>query len=157
MEGIRQYILTVICASVLIAIITAFLGEKKHLSGIMKLITGVFIIFTVIAPVISIEIRDFQDFYKDISEDALAVVRQGELMTQQSSQEIIKQQLEAYILDKASSMNLDVDIDLTLEEAAIAEPKQITIYGNVSPYSKKMLQTFLVDEIGIPEEMQLWR
>lgn len=157
MEGIRQYILTVICASVLIAIITAFLGEKKHLSGIMKLITGVFIIFTVVAPVISIEIRDFQDFYKDISEDAQAVVRQGELMTQQSSQEIIKQQLEAYILDKASSMNLDIDIDLTLEDAAIAKPKQITINGNVSPYSKKMLQTFFVDEIGIPEEMQLWR
>ena len=157
MEGIRQYLISIICACVIVAMIRLFLNDKKHLSGIIKLISGVFIIFTVIAPVVRVEFQDFQDFYRGISEDAQAVAREGELMSQQSVQAIIKQQLEAYILDKASSLNLNVDIDLTLTDATLATPEKITISGNTSPYGKKMLQAFLVEEMGIPEEMQQWR
>lgn len=157
MDYIRQYLLSVICASILVSIITAFLGEKSHQSGIFKLITGVFIIFTVISPVVNVQIQEFQDYFKGISENAQRTVQQGELMSQKSTQSIIKDKLEAYILDKASSLNLDLDISITLKDEAVATPEEIIISGNASPYGKKMLQTFLVNEIGIPEEKQLWR
>lgn len=157
MDSIRQYLLSVICVCVIVGIITRFLGDKKPLTGIIKLISGVLIIFTVIAPVIRVELKDFQDFYSGITDDARKVVQQGEIMTQQSTEAIIKDQLEAYILDKASSLNLDVDINLTFENATVPKPERITISGDASPYNKKVFQAFLEKEIGIPEEMQSWR
>lgn len=157
MDWIRQYLLSVICVCVIVAIFTALWGEKAPLSGLIKLIAGVFITFTLIAPVVRVELEDFQDFYTGITADARAVVRQGEEMTQQSAERIIKEQLEAYILDKASSLNLDVSISLTLKNATVPTPDEITIYGNASPYGEKMLQAFLADELGIPEEKQVWK
>ena len=157
MDGIGRYLLSVICVSVIVAIVTGFVGKKTASAGIIKLISGVFIIFTVVAPVVKVEFQELQDFYNGISFDAGKIAKQGELMAQQSTQAIIKEQLEAYILDKASSLNLDVDVSITLKDTDLATPEKITISGNASPYGKEMLQAFLVEEIGIPEEMQLWR
>lgn len=157
MDGIRQYLLSIICACMIVAIIKVILGEKISASGILKLIAGIFIIFTVVAPVIKVEFEDFQNFYEDVSSDARDVVHQGEIIAQQTTQTIIKEKLEAYILDKATALNLDVDVCLTLKDAAVATPEEITIYGSVSPYGKKMLQAFLVEEMGIPEGKQSWR
>ena len=55
METIRQYLLSVICACVIIAIVKAIVGEKASSSGIIKLIAGAFLIFTVIAPVVRMQ------------------------------------------------------------------------------------------------------
>ena len=61
MDWIRQYLLSVICVCVIAAIFTALRGDKAPLSGLIKLIAGVFITFTLIAPVVRVELQDFQD------------------------------------------------------------------------------------------------
>ncbi len=157
METIRQYLLSIICACVMVAIVKAFIGDKAPSAGIIKLIAGAFLIFTVVAPVIQIQFQDLQSFYFGVSEEAERVVGQGEAMSQQACQAIIKEQLEAYILDKADSLRLDVAIEVSFPDTSELSPDEITILGNVSPYGKKTLQTFLTEEIGIPEDKQIWR
>jgi hypothetical protein len=70
---------------------------------------------------------------------------------------IIKENLEAYILDKASALQLDVDVDIVLTEDLPPAPDSVTIIGNASPYNKQVFQAFLVEEIGIPKEQQIWQ
>ncbi len=157
METIRQYLLSIICACVMVTIVKAFIGDKAPSAGIIKLIAGAFLIFTVVAPVVRMQFEDLQDYYIGVSEDAQKVVGQGEAMSQQACQAIIKEQLETYILDKADSLGLDLEIDISFPDISEMSPDEIMILGNASPYGRKTLQTFLTEEIGIPEDKQIWR
>ena len=53
-------------------------------------------------------------------------------------------------------MNLDVEVELVLRSDEIPVPEQIYIQGAASPFARNQLSTFISDNIGIPEERQIW-
>ena len=157
MAFIRQYLMSLISAAIIVGIITSITKSNKTGASIIRLISGIFLSLVMLSPILRIEIQDFTDFYNDISLDASDAVRNGKNIYQNEMRSVIKEELETYILDKASALQLDVDVDVILSDELPPEPTSIRISGNTSPYNKQMFQVFLSDEIGVSKENQIWQ
>lgn len=149
--------MSLITAAIIVGIITSITKSNKTGASIIRLISGIFLSLVMLSPILRIEIQDFTDFYNDISLDASDAVHKGKNMYQNEMRSVIKEELEAYILDKASALQLDVDVDVILSDELPPEPTSIRISGNTSPYNKQMFQVFLSDEIGVSKENQIWQ
>ena len=69
---------------------------------------------------------------------------------------IIKEKTEAYILEKAESLGLDISVEINFGEADSMVPTEVRISGPVSPYAKDQLSKTISTDLGIPEERQIW-
>ena len=157
MAFIRQYLMSLITAAIIVGIITSITKSNKSGTSVIRLISGIFLSLVMLSPILKIEILDFVDFHNDLSMDASKAVHDGENMFQNEMQIIIKENLEAYILDKASALQLDVDVDVFLTDDMPPAPDSIMISGNISPYNKQVFQAFLEDQIGLSKEQQIWQ
>ena len=149
--------MSLVAASIIVGLITAIIKTKGSGAPIIRLVAGIFLSLVMLTPIFKLELQDVWDFYNEVSFDASTVVNEGKNIAQDEMHTIIKENLEAYILDKASALQLDVDVEVHLTEALPPAPNSITIEGDVSPYNKKIFQTFLSDEIGISKEQQIWQ
>lgn len=156
MDGIREYIVSVCAAAILCACVKSIIGEKGPTARIVKLVCGLFLAFTVIRPVAQIRITDFALMTADFQQEAEAAVGTGEEFVRESLADIIKEETEAYILDKAKALAADIQIEVTVSHDSQPIPKSVCITGKLSPYAKVQLQKILEDDLGIPKEGQLW-
>lgn len=157
MEEIRAYILSVIAAAVLCTIIQRLMGEKSAYKEIIRLVSGIFLAVTVVSPFAKLQIRDFSDYLDGIELEANSAAAIGEESLKDGLNAIIKEKSEAYILDKATSMGLDLRVEVTLDDSETPVPSAVTVTGNVSPYQKRKLKQIIADEIGVQEDNQTWR
>ena len=88
--------------------------------------------------------------------DAEDIVSEGEDMAVSATASIIKEQVTAYILDKASSLGLNLEVEVTMTGSSPPVPSAVALKGTASPYAKQRLQQIITDELGIPEENQSW-
>lgn len=156
MASIKTYLLGVVAAAVICGIATRLMGEKGTQGAMTKLIAGLFLVFTVIRPVANISLDGLSDFtaaYSDAGEQAAAA---GESLTKDALAVSIKAQTEAYILDKAAGLQVDLEVEVTLSEDDIPTPIAVRLSGKVSPYAKARLQNIITDDLGIEKERQIW-
>lgn len=156
MGGIREYLLSVIAAAVVCSILSAILPEKSTYSGILKLLAGLFMTITVISPIVKLEFRDINHYIDGLTVDGQAVAQEGEWMAREEAGAQIKKGLEAYILDKANSLKLNMTVEIVLNEEGDLRPNQVLLKGAVSPYAKSVLSRYIANDLGIPEEQQKW-
>lgn len=153
MDGISQYILTVTVSAVLCCIICALTKKNK----IITLLTGIFMIVTVIQPLFHFRFSQWSDFTTQIYADAAAVAAAGEYSSDQELRAIITSRTEAYILDKANSLSLNLEVEVTLSDEYPPVPGTVTLKGAASPYAKQCMMTYLCDSLGIHKEGVYWR
>ncbi len=156
MNGIGEYLISVCCAAILCAIVTGILGKKGAVGGAVKLITGIVMILTLFSPLVDIQLDKLDSVLDGISLDGEALAAEGENSSRTAMAAIIKQQTEAYILDKAGDLGADVSVEVTLSEDSVPVPEAVHISGNLSPYAKKQLTDMLTQELGIAGEGQSW-
>ena len=157
MEGISQYLLTVVSAGIICAICSGMISKKGTYAAIIKLLTGLLMLLTMLAPLTKLNIQDLTAYFNDLSFDGTANAQAGEAMAVDATESIIKENVKAYILDKASALGLDVEVDIALTEDTPPLPRSVTVTGAVSPYAKQVLTKVISDDLGIPEEQQLWK
>ena len=156
MEDIRQYLLSIVAAAIIAGLCVA-LTNKKSTSGILvKMIAGLFLTTTVIAPWTHMRFNDLNAYFTDIETAADSIIADSKHMAQTEVAAIIKERTEAYILDKAISLKLDIAVAVTLTDDAPPIPNSVEIKGNASPYVKQQLKKIIRDDLGIPEEQQIW-
>lgn len=156
MDALREYILSVTAAAVLCGILRSIVGEKGTAAGLVKLICGLFLAFTVIRPVAEVELTEFTLLTADISEDAREAVSTGEDYARDSLSQIIKSEAEAYILDKAQAYGAEIQVVVSLSGDAQPVPEKVRITGDLSPYAKTQLQSMITEDLGIPKENLTW-
>lgn len=156
MEGMREYLLSVTAAAMLCGIVGALTGEKGSQGGLVKLISGLFLCFTVISPIAEVKISDFSDFASDILTEGELAAQEGEDYSAQALRQIISDETRAYIMDKARTYGAEIDVKVTLSEDETPVPESCTISGSVSPYVRQQLKKMLISDLGIPEENQTW-
>ncbi len=155
MEAIKEYLLGVIAAAILCAIVSQLAGKESFLGAAMKLICGVFMLLALISPVMNVRIKP-ANIFSDISLQADRITSAAADSTQESIAEIIKEQTQAYILDKASSQGVTLSVDVKLTDGDIPVPIGVTLSGSVSPYAKKILSETIEKDLGIAAEAQVW-
>lgn len=157
MEAVRQYLLSVTAAAIVCSIINRVIGKTGTYAAIVKLITGLFLVFTVILPFAKLQITDLSAYMDSLSVDADQVVMDGQQTARDAVTEIIKAEAEAYILDKAAALDLTVEAEVIVSDTDIPQPCAVTLRGSASPYAKQRLQQLIANDLGIPEEKQTWK
>lgn len=156
MEGIREYLLSVICAAMICAVVHVLAGKKNAQFAIIRLISGLYMSLTLISPLVNIQLTDYREYFNSFSTDAEKAVSFGETAATDELRSIIKSQTEAYILDKAVSMDTVLNVEVTLNNENPPIPCGVTLTGSVSPYSKDVLSRLIVNDLGIAKEDQVW-
>ena len=156
MHTIGKYLFAVIAVSLLISICKIFVPSKGVVGSVLKLVCGVILASVMIAPITNFRANDLQSFYNSIHSDALSMTNKGEEIAKTELSKSIEENLAAYIFDKASALNLDLDIQVLLNDEDIPQPTGVRIKGNVSPYAKQQLLQIICVDLNIGEEDIEW-
>ena len=152
----KAYIMSVIATAILCAIIKAFVGEKSATGKIISLLCGTVIAIAVVKPIDDIKFYNIPSYLHTLSADADRYIQDGANAAEKSISNIIKTQTEAYILDKAVRMGLDISVEVELDDQSGNVPVGVRITGKLSPYAKEVLSSYIQDDLGIAKEMQRW-
>lgn len=156
MGAIREYLLSVTVAAIVCAVIRRMLNKKKTPDKIGKLLTGLFMTYTVLSPLVGFSfgsLEDLTDLYQTQAQEAVA---RGENLSAQALREGIKQRLESYILEKAEGMGAQISIQITLSSDLYPVPQKVEITGQIGPYAKSRLKQIIKEDLGVLEENQIW-
>lgn len=156
MSGFAQYILSVGCAAIACAVAQSTIGKEGAVGTVMKTVTGLLLTFTILQPITNQEITWNDSILTEIGQRAEAVCEDGDAIRTSAFRDVIKQETEAYILDKADELQLHIEVEVAVSEDAVPIPDGVTIKGPASPYAKMQLLTVLTKDLGLKEENILW-
>lgn len=156
MRDITQYLLSLSAAAIICAVVNRMLTGKGTVTKLGKMLSGVFLLLTILSPLPGIRLEDALDWTLPYEKDAAAAVLQGQSMAKTQMDSIISERVCAYILDKASAYDATLSVSVTLSEDPIPVPVAVNISGNISPYGKRQLQAWISQSLGIAKEAQTW-
>ena len=154
MSHLGDYVLSVISASVISAIVCSFFGEKGGISSVLRVICGLFLTFVVINPLVTLDFSRIYNYLDSFNLEGLDAASAGENMAGEAEGNIIKSRVQAYILDKADSFGTSLEVEVILDQDHI--PVSVELQGNISPYTRAQLTEIIEEDLGIPKEHQLW-
>lgn len=156
MQKLGSYLISVAAAAMICGVLQRLTIGKGTFSGIMKILCGIFLLYTVCAPLTSYSFSGFGAISVDFQEDALRLAAEGEKDGNDALRSIISEQLCEYILDKASTYDAQISVSVKLSEDMVPIPVGIEIKGDISPYGKLQLQEIISSDLGIAKENQIW-
>ena len=156
MEEIKAYILSVTAVSLICGILNSLAGKSGTVSSVTRLLSGLCLALAVIQPAMNFSLADLEGYMGTIDTDAMSAVWHGENMAHAELQSIIKAKTEAYILDKANILGVDLEVEVIMSDATPPLPEGAILTGAISPYTKAQLETYLEKELGLPREVQQW-
>ena len=156
MVGVREYLLSVTAGAILCGVLSNLTGEKGSLSGLYKLISGLFLSFLVISPLTQVNLRNFTHITEDLVSEGEHLTEEGRENYEHTLRQIITEETRAYIMDKARSYGAEIQVEITLTQDDPPIPHSCIITGPISPYVKQQLKNILITDLGIPEENHTW-
>ena len=156
MRSWGQYILSVGLASLLVAVIGEFSDRKSSTGTVIRMLCGLFLAFTAISPVADLNIEILDAFSRELDGDAASVVSVGRELRAESMQELIRQETEAYILDKARVLGCEIEATVSVGDGEIPVPESVLITGDISTSARRELEKLLEQDLGISKENQQW-
>ena len=148
------YIYRIIAAAIICSIVHAlFRGDPDHGKRV-KMICGLFLMIVIISPLR--ELNGIQIEGAIYKEDGAGYAAEGSMQANVALREIIIQRCETYIVEKATSMGADINVEVSVSDDTYPTPCAITICGAVAPYTKTKLQEVIMDDLGIAKEQQTW-
>lgn len=155
MGSVSQYVVAVISASFICAAVKGFLGKSASYR-IVHALCGIFLVFTFLAPLKHIDLRDIANGNDHISGAADDAVRRGEELSQKAMADIISAQIASYVEEKAAALGANISAEVLVSNGEIPTPTGIVIDGQVSPYIRKQLEVFVIENIGLDMEDIRW-
>ncbi len=153
MAGIHMYLISLCAAAIVCGIIIKLSPEKWSGAVLIKLLCGVFMLITLLSPVISLPVYEFQAYFDQLSTDAASIAAQGKEYAQKETDSIMQQHVNAYIQEKAQSLGMDLNVNVTVKDGILCS---ISIFGAASPYKRLQLSEYIRDHLGIALEDQQW-
>lgn len=148
-----DYLLSLIAAAVVCSI-TGSLSVHSKSKEIIKFLCGLFLTVTLLQPFTKIELSSVLNFREDIRSDAAAWSELGTTLMQEQKNTLIKQQLETYILSRASQLNTDLQAEVVLDSSGF--PSEVILSGSISPYARQRISDILETDLGIEKGHQIW-
>lgn len=154
MAGVSGYVLSVISAAIITAIISSFFNGKNAISSIIKLVAGLFLTFVIISPLTKLDFTTVNDYLEEFTLEGVEAASVGENIAKEAEGEIITGRVQAYILDKAKSYGAQLDVEVVLDQDNI--PVSVKLGGNISPFAKAQVAAIITEDLGISKEQQIW-
>ena len=122
----------------------------------IKMILGLFILITAISPWSEFRLSDITEAVDITKYDAQSFASDGSNYSEELIRNGITDRTEAYILDKAESLGVELNVRVVLADASPYAPESVELSGYASPYNKMRIQRIIEDDLGIREECQIW-
>ena len=147
----RAYLLRLICAAILTALVDALAGSGAG-SGIRRLTAGIFLTLVAFSLPGSLDLPelDLEQYFRQ----AEIAVSDGKEQASSAQSDIISQSLAAYIGTKAGELGLTVTAELRLDEEL--RPCAVMLNGAASTLQRQELTDALVRELGLAKEAVTW-
>jgi len=156
MPDIKEYILSIVAAALFCTIVKGLLNEKTTIGQIVKMLSGLLMAVAILSPLVNITFNDIYHYFDDLNADAAQYVQDGKDTSRDQICSIIKSQTEAYILDKANRMGLEISVEVELDDSSNPIPCGVVIRGGAAPYAKEVMQAYIEDNLGISKGNQQW-
>ena len=156
MGNISAYLLQISAAAIICALVKRMLTGQGTAATVGKILCGMFLLFTILQPVVNVSVSGLRDFSLEYEQEAANAISAGEKIAQEKYRDIISQQISAYILDKAAVYDADLSVRVELSDDAVPKPVRLYLQGNISPYGKRQLQAMIANDLGIAKEDQIW-
>lgn len=155
MDSIRLYVINVIVSALVCTLMELFVGAQKDNCRAVRFVLGVFLAVMLLHPLID----GIQVPYLDLDNISLAcneATAVGEMFARDNTEKYISDGVEAYIIEKAEQVGVQMRVEVELSEVAPYCPETVTIIADASPYNKRILSAMIENELGIPEDDQVW-
>ena len=156
MENIRQYIFSLVCMAILCGIIPGFFDSSSTQKKLLQFATGLLMMVVAISPLIDKEKLQFQWQFGDFTKEAQLVLSTGQEQADGMLRQIISQQTQAYILDKATSMGAELSVEVMLSDDEMPTPESVVLTGTASPYVRTQVTNMIVTDLAVSEDKIQW-
>jgi len=156
MNALGQYILSVGLAALFVGILTSISDSKSSSGVLLRMVCGLFLAFVLIKTVGNLDYGSLEAFARSYTQEADEAVEYGADIAAGSIRELIKEETEAYILDKARTCQCAVQVQVTVSREDPPVPESVRLTGTVTANGRKTLEKILEEELGIPKERQQW-
>ncbi len=142
----RAYLLRLLCGSMVCALVRA-ISERQ----IVKLLCGAYLAALFLSPAVELdwELPDLEE----IRRDAAAVVAEGAADAKEAESAVIKDRCEAYILDEAAALGLEVRAEVSVDSGRITS---VAVYGCPEGQVRDALSQCIARDLGVGKEAQSW-
>ncbi len=155
-EGLRSYLLSVVSACLLLTLIGIVLPDNRF-RKLASVAGSLLVVMTVVSPVLSLNPDQIAQTVSDFLVETETARTQVKVSDRDLLSDIIKQRCEAYILDKASDMGLELQVEVVLSETGeYPYPTAVKIEGSMTPEEHRILSRYISEELGLPREQQEW-
>lgn len=151
-----KYLLSVVGAALLCGIVTNLLGEKGAMGAAVKLLAGIYMTLTIIAPWGDLRLDELSQLKDHITADGERITLSGQNAARDAMAESIIANTRTYILDKAETFGAELTVEVMLDDSTIPVPCGVRIRGSISPYNREKLSSIIQRDLGIPTEAQIW-
>ncbi len=148
--------MTLVCGGILVSLVLSIGGSSGSGGRIRKMLCGMFVALIAISPLRSVDFSNLDNPLQDYTAMAQAASQSGITQAKDTMISIISEQTEAYILDKAETLGVSVNVDIEVDSESL-QPTFATITGSVTPYEKEMISGFLTQELLIERSAQRWK
>ena len=155
-EGLRDYVIHITATALICSVILHFARGSGSVRMLIKLLCGIVLAYSIIQPMKELDVSKLEGLTFQFREEADRAVYWGENESRTAWVESISQGTEAYILEKAKAMNIDLAVEVVLSEDEIPIPVAVSLAGNVAPYAKSLLSEVISKDLNIPKENQTW-
>ena len=154
MSIVADYILSVVCAAVLCDIIGILFDGKKTVSGVVNLVLGIVMTVIILKPVLFTKTLTLNTYWNNLQYVRESTLAEGSTYAKIYQSEFIKDKVESYIIEKINSLGADAVVEVSLNDENLPVAAKFT--GNLLPYTKVQLETYLQTSFGIQKECVTW-
>ena len=159
MTGFAGEWVRAIAGTALICAAAMALTPKGKVKNVLKLLCGIVLIIAMINPFLG---KDLPSMSMDISEyrkEAEDIIGKTEEKKNSLSRTIIEDQLETYILDKAKSLDVElnsVEVLAKWGDEGCWYPYEVRIKADIPLREQGLISNSIESELGVPKERQYW-
>ena len=153
----KAYILSVATTALICTILTSLPGADATAGKWVKVAAGLVVLFAIVRPMSNIQLNTGNGWIGSLREEAQTIVASGTSQTNYALGQRIKEQAEAYILDKALSLGVSLEVEVVISEDMLPVPIGVTLRGDISPYAKSQLTNMIESDLGITGGLQEWK
>lgn len=153
MLSLRQNAYTLILAALICGVLLSIVHNCRQ-EALIRLVCGMFLMTLLISSWTNMTWRQDISVFQDAQQNSQTYVKEGAEIARQKQVQIISEQLEAYIIEKAMEMNAEIIPVVTIGEDLL--PDYVQIKGKIEPDIKETLSEVMEHDLNISKERQLW-
>jgi stage III sporulation protein AF len=155
-EAIRSYLLSVVAVSMLCAVLLAVLPNHP-VRRVCVLVCGLLLMLVCVAPIKEVSLTDLAQLIARNTMQEEFDTTGVSMQSRELVATLIKQKVEAYILDKAAAMGVDIQAEVTVEQGeSYPYPSAVRITGDLTAEQKAALSDDLEANFAIDAAAQEW-